>query len=227
MLTIEQYSKNLNNVNHYKFPKSNYEFGPLIDSYYIDLNEFVQSRYFLTVAIGLNYHLGSNLCCIKNNRTQACFWLAKGVLKPKLWTVVSENFVKQLIIGKVFNLDFKENNEIREHLVLLLYTFLLDKLKLVLPNNKLAYDYALDEHNNYIDLRTNTIIEQVEDFDSGVVKEHESIRCDTTYTSVDGNVYYDLDCYYIYNYIILDKGSNVSLDAQKLYFTNLLRNKNV
>lgn len=149
----------------------------------------------------LSYHFRY----VSNNRTKATFWLCYEYDKPYLWSVIDDDFVKNLLYQILLpitpmNIEF----------ILFLYTDLSLRLKLNLEFERLSFDWVLDG-DKYFNLTTKD--------------EHQ---CGELHSIVDPLKLIDENNFnykFIESLVILDKNhSSLSINDQISNILNKLRN---
>lgn len=136
---------------------------------------------------------------VSNNRTKATFWLCYEYGKPYLWSVVDDDFIKNLlylILSPIttMNIEF----------ILYLYTDLCQRLKLNLEFERLSFDWVLNG-DIYVNLTTKN--------------EH---KCDELHS-----IYEEIKEKTMYSYVVLDQNhSTLTIEDQISTILNRLRNLN-
>lgn len=167
----------------------------------------IQSEEYQRLSFYIYWLLRYHFRYVLNNRTKATFWLCYEYGKPYLWSVVDDDFIKNLLYLillpiTTMNIEF----------ILYLYTDLCQRLKLNLEFERLSFDWVLD-NDTYINLITKN--------------EH---KCDELHSIFDPVKLIDEKTFsfkFIESLVILDKNhSSLSVNDQISNILNKLRNLN-
>jgi len=165
------------------------------DKDYLNLESEDYQRLSFYIYWLLRYHFRY----VSNNRTKATFWLCYEYEKPYLWSVVDDDFIKNLLYQillpiTTMNIEF----------ILHLYTGLCQRLKLNLKFEQISFNWVLN-NDVYLDLSTGNMY-----------------KCDDLHC-----IYEEIKEKTIYSYVVLDQNDlTLTIEDQISNILNRLRNLN-
>lgn len=162
---------------------------------YLNIESDDYQRLYFYIYWLLKYHFRY----VSNNRTKATFWLCYEYEKPYLWSVVDDDFIKNLLYQILLPIT-----TMNIELILYLYTGLCQRLKLNLKFEHISFNWVLNT-DAYLDLST------------GNTQKCDELHC----------IYEEIKDKTMYSYVVLDQNhSTLTIEDQISNILNRLRNLN-